>query len=252
LRSWLRQEVLPILRNRLPDVASRLLQSGRQARSARAVLNAIPGLLPDLDLRLESGAISVAAAPLRGYRSDVRHAVLASLGRRVGLPLGTRRLEVMERLLSGSGAGRVDLGRGTSAELAYGRLAFYREQPGPEEAVPLAPGLARTFGRVRLLVAPGAAGAPSRRSWGAWFVPGDYRVRGWRPGDRIRPLGGAGSRAVSVLLREARIPPRERRGWPVVASADDATVFWVPGICRSDARIPEEGTGALHVECALA
>ena len=58
-------------------------------------------------------------------------------------------------------------------------------------------------------------------------------------------------RQVSVLLREARIAPGRRSQWPVVGDAD-ASIVWVPGICRSDARIPTEGTEALCVHVAHA
>lgn len=253
LRSWLRQEVLPRLRERIPAVDVRLRNLGHQAGRIRSVLNRLPGLVSDLELREEPGAISVAAAPLRGYRSDVRHAVLASLARRYGVPLGIRRIGAISRLLEGGDAGRIDVGRGLSVELSGGRVAFFRAEPEPEpEPLALSPGVSRMVGRVRFAVSESPAGESTRTSWGAWLSPGSYLARGWRAGDRIRPLGGTGSRAVSVLLREARIPPRERSAWPVVARADDATVIWVPGICRSDACLPEEGTGSLHVTCAPA
>jgi hypothetical protein len=38
----------------------------------------------------------------------------------------------------------------------------------------------------------------------------------------------------------------------MVLAEDDATIVWVPGICRSGERVPATGKAALHVECDLA
>jgi tRNA(Ile)-lysidine synthetase-like protein len=82
---------------------------------------------------------------------------------------------------------------------------------------------------------------------------GEYLIRSWRPGDRIRPLGGKGSRTVAELFKEAQVSAGARKGWPVVVlAADDATLVWVPGICRSDGYVPVPGKEALDVECHLA
>jgi tRNA(Ile)-lysidine synthase len=77
-------------------------------------------------------------------------------------------------------------------------------------------------------------------------------IRGWQPGDRIRPLGGAGHRAVATLLKEAGVPPTRRRSWPVVTTADGATIVWVPGICRAATHEPVTEAEARRVECDLA
>lgn len=253
LRSWLRAEVMPRLVDRLPDLVARLGEAGEQARAARRAWNAIPALVPALEQAVTERGISVAAPCLRGYRSDVRHAVLAALGRRFGVPLGARRLAALDRLLLGRrGAGVVRLSGRLEAELAFGRLTFQRvaaEDASPE--LVLEPGSDAMVGEVRIRMISAIATAAERGGWETTLASGRYVARTWRPGDRIRPLGGRGSRAVGVLFREARIPPRRRRGWPVIASGEDATIVWVPGICRSDNRIPAPGTEALHVECAF-
>jgi tRNA(Ile)-lysidine synthase len=58
-------------------------------------------------------------------------------------------------------------------------------------------------------------------------------VRPWRSGDRLQPLGMTGSKKVSDLLTDARIPPYDRPGVLVVVSDD--TIVWVVGI-RLDER----------------
>lgn len=253
LRSWLRGAVIPIIAARLSDAVPRLLQSARQAAAARVAWDEIPALLEPLDLRTEPDAISVAAPPLSGYRSEVRHAVLAALGRRFGVPFGQRRLLAIERLLR-SGSGRVRLAGRLEAELYHARLTLRFLGVGvvSDLAIPLRPGCVVRVGRAEL-IASDASGAieASRAGWNTELAPGSYLVRAWRRGDRIRPLNGCGSRAVSVLLREARVPVGRRPEWPVVTEAATATIVWVPGICRADVALPEPGARVLHVECAV-
>lgn len=251
LRSWLRGNILPLLSTRLPDVSTRLLRSASQAAAARVAWDQIPALLLPLELRTDSDTISLAAPPLWGYRSELRHAVLAALGRRFGVPLGERRLAAIERLQA-SAQGTVRVAARLEVELFDARLTL--RVPGGASPLPVeleSGGVARV-GSAEFIIADSVASAAAREGWSAEFSAGRYLARAWRRGDRIRPLNGRGSRAVSVLLREARVPVGRRPEWPVVAEVASATIVWVPGICRADAFIPEPGTKALHVECAFA
>ena len=254
LRSWLRNAALPLLHSRFPDLTDRLIRVAEQAGRDRAAWNQVPELLAELDLRHEGGAISVAAPPLRGYRSAVQDAVLSALARRLGVPLGAKRREAVRRVLSSVRSGaKVALGPALEAELAFDRLILRR----PVQAIPPLP--LPASGTLRAGAASFSVrhkvGSPTQVRAGlrAELALGKYVVRSWRRGDRIRPLGGTGSRAVSELFKDAQVAAGARFGWPVVvAEEDDATVVWVPGICRSDARIPVTGEDALDVECDLA
>jgi tRNA(Ile)-lysidine synthase len=250
LRSWLRTEIMPLLASRLPDVTERLNRAGSQAGEARRGWGQVPEFLSGLDVQPVQHGISVAAPLLRGYRSPLRHAVLAALGRRIGLLLGARRLAALDRLLDGQSGGVIALAATFRAELAFGRLTLMEiaAAPGP---VPLVAGRTVRLGSAELAVGNARAGAMSRGGWSTALVPGKYVARTWRAGDRIRPLGGTGSRAVAVLFREARVSPMRRKVWPVVTTGDDATIAWVPGICRADVGVPAEDDEAWCVECAF-
>lgn len=254
LRSWLRSEILPRLRDRLPDVDERLLTAGRHASAARQAWSELLPLLPSLGMERGDRGISVAAPVSGEYRSALRHAILAAAGREIGVVLGARRLAAIDRLLASSGteSRAIAIGGGVTAELAFGRLTFYRAPAAGIVEQELLPGRVLRFDVAEFRVTTGAAAEQERGGWRAAVVPGRYLVRSWRAGDRIRPLGGTGSRAVAVLLREARVPPTRRRRWPVVIAGDGATLVWVPGICRSDAALPADGTEAWCVECTLA
>ena len=253
LRSWLRTAVFPVLAERTPDLVEQLTRAAAHAALARAGWGQVLQELPDLRAERTNRGISVAGPVLQGYRSPLRYAILAALGREIGVVLGARRLGALDRVLANpSGAGAVTLAKRFRAELAFGRLTLYQIEDGSSEAVLLVPGQAATLGDSRFEIRVELARPAGRSGWSTGLSPGAYTVRRWRPGDRIRPLGGEGSRAVAVLLREARIPPARRAAWPVVVNADDATIVWVPGICRAGAGVPAEGTEAWRVECAIA
>ncbi len=251
LRSWLRHAVTPLLTERLPDVVERLGDACAQARNARVAADAMPELIEALEWEATDRVISVAAAPLRGYRSPVRDALVAAIARRLGVTAGRGRLAAVAGLLRpGMTAGRVDVSGSLVVELAFGRLTFHQAVPSSFGASPLPQSGSEAVGPWSVVVRRGPVESAVTRSGGTTaLVPGSYTIRPWAPGDRIRPLGGTGTRAVSTLLREALVPPRRRRHWPVVVSDMDATIVWVPGICRSEAMVPQRGTEGLHVDC---
>ena len=83
-----------------------------------------------------------------------------------------------------------------------------------------------------------------------WLASAQLVVRGWTPGERIRPLGGTGRRLLVRCFQDARVPRSRRAAWPVIAGPDGAV--WVPGVCRSDALLPEPGTEAVRVDAEYA
>lgn len=255
LRSWLRHEAIPQLEARLPDIRTRLQGLGDQALSARLAWDAVPESLPTLQLRDEPGGLSVAASPLRGYRSELRHAIFGALGRRFGVQIGARRAVAIERLVALRRSGRsIQVDSGLEAELAGDRLILHRPAPAPPAAVDLPEVGEVSFGAWTVRCGLGSAATSVRGGAIGWFAPGPLQLGTWQCGDRIRPLGGSGSRRVSVLLREAGVPRGRRALWPVIRGPvdGDATILWVPGICRGNGRVPTEGKEARHLDCSLA
>jgi tRNA(Ile)-lysidine synthase len=75
------------------------------------------------------------------------------------------------------------------------------------------------------------------------------RVRTLRPGDRMAPRGGRGTRKLSDLLIDAKIPRQERATLPVLCDAA-GVVLYVPGLRSSQLGRPDETTQewvAVHV-----
>ena len=99
-------------------------------------------------------------------------------------------------------------------------------------------------------IAPEAGIVPKPGSEGVWRltlpaaeVEGEPRLRLQRPGDRIVPFGMKGSKKVSDLLSELKIPHSDRAGALIVE--DDAGILWVVGVIRAERTrlLPGCGTG---------
>lgn len=256
LRSWLRGSLLPRIRERLPDVDQHLVRVAAQAASDRDAWDQALDLLPGLDWRAEDRAGSVAVAPLVGYDSTLGNTLLRAIARRAGCRLGPDRAEAALRFLrQGSSGARFELGNGWNLEIVFGRAHFV-----PDAADPLAPGDLiiegdagdGAVGRWRLIWRVEAAPETQQRdAMTAWFIPEPLVVRSWAAGDKVRPLGGRGSRLVVKCFQETRVPRHLRPSWPVLLDSA-GRVVWVPGVCRSDDLVPPAGAEALRVDAATA
>jgi tRNA(Ile)-lysidine synthase len=234
-------------------VDTALLALGRHAARDRAAWNAVLDLLPGLDFRLERDGFSVAGRTLSGYDSTLGETVLMAAARRVGCRLGpTRAGRVLRIAARGASGSTVPLGEGWTAEIAFGRLVVSRtESP---QAGPWTLAGARGEGRwgrwrLRWTVEPAPA-HQERSGLTAWMHPVPLRVRSWAAGERLRPLGGTGRRLIVRCFQDARVPRSRRAAWPVLADAEG--VVWVPGVCRSDALLPESGTEAVRIDAEYA
>ena len=253
-RSWIRGELLPMLRGRLGEVDLNLLRVGQHAAADRAAWDAVLDVLPGLDLRAEPAGISVAAHTLGNYDSALTQATILALARRAGCPLGpTRAQRVISLLRSGSSGARAPLGGFWTAELSFGRLLI---RHAPAEPPPLPWPLtsdegAGVWGRWRFRWHRAVAPEQQERSaLSAWFTLEPLTVRAWAPGDKVRPLGGNGRRLIVRCFQDARVPRSSRRSWPVVTGTRD--IVWVPGVCRSADWVPPAGVEALRVDAQYA
>ncbi len=254
LRSWLRDQVLPMLRRRLPDVDARIQRISRHAGRDRAAWDSVLDALPELDFLTEKEGISVAAPSLGGYDSALAQAVILAAARRAGCQLGPSRVgRVLALIKSGVSGSRVPLGGAWTAELAFDRLRIWRDLRVPSRGEWLLEGQSGqgTWGKWSFRW--GIARAPDqqeRTGMTAWFTLHPLTVRGWSPGEKLKPLGGTGRRLVVRCFQEVRVPRSRRTTWPVLAQNQD--IIWIPGVCRSDALLPARGTEALRVDAELA
>ena len=73
----------------------------------------------------------------------------------------------------------------------------------------------------------------------------DLQVGFRRPGLRMRPLGGRGTRKLQDLFVDARVPREDRDRWPLVFAGD--RLAWVPGVAVEAAMAAGEGEDGLHI-----
>jgi tRNA(Ile)-lysidine synthase len=250
LRSWLRQEILPQLAERLPDVAGRLRHAGRQAAAARRAWSAALRNWPGLAYRREAGAVSADWTVLFSLPGAVRGALAQALVRLAGAPTGPARVRAALRALAtGQSGATADLGSGWAFELAFDRLRVLPpREPVAGQIVPIASlrGEA-SWGGFRVRWAPEAAPRTQVRDGRtAWFIPGVLLLRPWRAGDRLAPLGGRGHRLAVRCFQDARIPSSERRRWPILEG--EGELAWIPGVCRSNRMVPRPGDPAVRVD----
>lgn len=249
-RSWLRIRLLPLLRERFgDDVESRLLGLQRYAAQERSAWAGVLRSLPGLDLRSEGAALSVACAPVQTYDKFLSVALLRALAREAGVVLGPNRAARLARFVAGGkSGGRLELGQGAVAELAFGRLRIVKPAPGIYPPASWGDGDA---GRAEwdgweIEWRREAAGESTRRGFTAWVPMSAGEVRAPERGDRILPLGGVGHRPVRRLLMEARVSRLDRARYPVIVR--NGQLLWLPGVCRSSIDVPATGATALRVD----
>ena len=225
-RNRIRQAVLPLLEAEGgPGTASRI---ARAADAARAALAVVPALL---DAHGAGGRLALDV--FRPLPPDVRRAVWAEALRRWApdAPRSAGLVARIDALLDAPVGQRVEAG-GAAVWRERDALAFVSATLPAQPVAVGADGTARlasgTFRASALDAVPAAFSPdPHEETVDADRVPCPLAVRPWRDGDRIRPLGMEGSRLVSDLLRDARVPPSGRRAVPVVEGGGE--VLWVVG-----------------------
>jgi tRNA(Ile)-lysidine synthase len=124
------------------------------------------------------------------------------------------------------GTRSLDLGDGLRAVAEYGTLRFRAgpDAPPPEPVTLPVPGSVR-FGAWEVEARIGAGGEVELRA----DALGDaVTVRGWRDGDRMRPLGLGGSKTLQDVFTDRKVPRSLRRLLPVVEAGGE--IAWVAGV----------------------
>jgi tRNA(Ile)-lysidine synthase len=224
-RARVRHDLLEALRSVGPAAERTIAETARQLREEGEVLDeAVSEALEEL-----GGGPAVSLAALREQPRALRRLVLRRLAG--DLPVPDSILELDDR-----GTRTLDLGGGLRAVVEYGTLRFTRAR---EEAVP---------DPVELTV-------PGRVRFGDWEVEaslagtGDVTVtglgqaatvRGWREGDRMRPVGLGGTKTLQDLFTDRKVPRALRHTLPVVEAAGQ--IVWVAGVAVDERFAASEDT----------
>ncbi len=137
--------------------------------------------------------------------------------------------------LTDRGTAMLDIGCGLRAVAEYGRLRIERRDRTP--AGPPAPARLPIPGRVVFASHEVSCEvtAPAREDGildRAALQSSELLVRTWRPGDRMAPLGLAGTKSLQDLFTARRVPRLDRGATPVVEARGE--IVWVPGVATSE------------------
>jgi tRNA(Ile)-lysidine synthase len=208
-RNRVRHQLLPALRALHPAADANVLRTLAILRDEAAVLDDLVTPEPDLD--------ALAALPPALARLTVVEMA--------GAPIGTRLPEILA--LSRHGTQTLDLGGGLRAVAEYGQLRFDHGPPAPPQpAVLTVPGSV-AYGSGRLTCEQADDGPLDADRLGP-----ELAVRPWQAGDRMRPLGLGGSRALQDLFTDRKVPRERRATVPVVLAGDE--IAWVPGVATGE------------------
>jgi tRNA(Ile)-lysidine synthase len=236
-RNRIRNEVLPVLREIGPDADATIAETQAELAEEAETLD-----------RLAAEALSSSGAEVAGAigrdaleRMDpaIRRLVLRLMAERAAgaqVPLGRTRAAEIWRLVQEPEGGVVELGGGVEAHAEHGHVRFTsgnRAEPG--EGILTVPGVCR-FGawevRAELERGVPAAAGPDLAVLDPAALGSAVTVRGWRDGDRMRPLGLDGTKSLQDLFTDRKVPRSLRRALPVVEA--DERIAWIAGVAVSE------------------
>ncbi len=209
-RVRIRHDVLPALAHENPKVVEALLALAQQARALQPA-DLEPAALPKLPPRT-AALVRRLAAEGRGTR-------------RISVPQGEVVVSYGKVALRARGAAAVSAPVGLATPIAGPGI---HRPPGHEQ------GPALEISESRQAPAEGATFDLAQLRF-----PLQLRTR--RPGDRMRPRGGRGSRKLSDLLVDAKIPREQRAHLPVLTDAQGSVLF-VAGLRPSEIARPSRLT----------
>ena len=246
-RNRIRAEVLPALRELNPAAERTIAETRAElAEESRLLDRLVAETLAEADAGVGAGAVPADA--LAAADPAVRRLALRALAERVAgseVALGRRRAAEIWRLATNPEGGEVELGGGLRAICEHGLIRFGFADEAVPQAVRLpVPGSCR-FGswelRAELRSGPVEPAGPELATLDAEALGTELVVRGWREGDRIRPLGMQGTKALQDVFTDRKVPRSLRRRLPIVLSG--GRVAWVAGVAVSeDFRLTPEAT----------
>jgi tRNA(Ile)-lysidine synthase len=233
---------MPVLREIHAAADRNILASADQLREEGAVLDRA---VDEAASRIGAGGSvpSIEGARLGELEPALRRLVLRRLAEEAArgpLPLRSRQVREIEELARHGGSATLDIGGGVRVVSEYGMLRFQRsiDSEAPPPATLPVPGRCR-FGDWDLLceLEPGEEalrelGSPDEPVLDAAKLARELMVRGWRDGDRMRPLGLRGSKSLQDLFTDAKVPRSLRHQLPVIES--EGEIAWIAGVALSD------------------
>ncbi|MDH4139169.1 MAG: tRNA lysidine(34) synthetase TilS [Coriobacteriia bacterium] len=255
LRARIRHELLPVLRDINPRVHDALARTLEILGDEDDLLEEMAEAFARDFAEYAEGGIRFDRTMMRTLSRPMRRRALRA-ALKTALPEASRlEFEHVEALVVGieDDSFARDLPEGIRAVTEYDKMIVSR---GFEEVPALAPHLLPVPGVLELGDAGtiraeesntrDSSGTPTSIVVDVGEEPSDLVVEGPREGDRMRPLGMDGTKKVSDLLVDAKVPRRARGVTPVVR--DGEHVVWVAGVRMSeDYKVTSETTTAVRL-----
>lgn len=254
-RVRIRGEVLPVLEEINPAAAANLVLTRAEMIEEGDFLEALAENLLDQEVEGER----LPARALRDAHPALRRLTIRAFAERTTSEAVSFSIEQAAdawRLVDQPEGGSLDLGRGHRLLLEAGTIAVesdsgegHDNEPGAE----FSPGGSAIWAGWEInsatLDPPFEPTGPDVATLdGAGLAP-VLTVRGWRPGDRIGPLGMDGTKSLQDLFTDAGVPRSDRGRVPVVVSGEE--VIWVAGLAIADRhRLRPETTAAVRLSAA--
>jgi tRNA(Ile)-lysidine synthetase-like protein len=224
-RVSVRRDLLPALELGRPGITRRFHAVAKRA-----------AMIQDQVERTAAAAIeggTVSTRVIRAMSEPVAAETLRALYHRSGGPdpaLGRSHIAAMLRIVRGGQGGRgLDLPGGRRFRVVDARAQVLTRVTSSMEA------------SLQVRSCPGC-GEPDA----AHLRNGlELRIGFRRPGLRMRPAGGAGTRKLQDIFVDAKVPREDRDGWPLVFAGE--RLAWVPGIAVDSELQPRPGESSLHV-----
>jgi tRNA(Ile)-lysidine synthetase-like protein len=224
-RVSVRRDLLPALQRGRPGIVRRLLSVAQRAAAIQQ------GIEKTAANAIETE--SVATSALRAMSEPVAAETLRVLYHRSGgadPSLSRTHIAAMLRIVQGGPGGRgLDLPGGRRFRVVDSRAQVLPRVTQSMES------------RLQVEACSGC-----RQPDAAHLRKGlDLRIGFRRPGLRMRPAGGGGTRKLQDIFVDAKVPREERDAWPLVFVGE--RLAWVPGIAVDSEFESPPGESALHV-----
>ncbi len=236
-RNRIRNEVLPVLREIGPEAEATIAETHAELAEEGETLDRLAAEALAASGAEAAGAIGREA--LAEMDPAIRRLALRRMAERASggqVPLGRSRAGEIWRLVNEPEGGVIELGEGVEAHAEHGHVRF--TCGSPQEAIEgtlTVPGVCH-FGswEVRAELEPGVppADGPDLAVLDPGALGASVTVRGWRDGDRMRPLGLGGSKSLQDLFTDRKVPRSLRHVLPVVTSGD--RIAWIAGVAVSE------------------
>ena len=246
LRNRIRHELLPLLEQYNPAIRKCLTSTAAILSDENTLLESLANEAFESSWRKDGCTFSCSTAELKAYPAALQRRILRYVCKQLAGNLdgfSQNHVESIRQLLdSPHPNSSVSLPQGISAVREYDRilLLFKAEQPFSvaDDVVIIAPGYypLPDGGLLEITICSTPVEVTGQPVASASFdiekTPFPWRVRTFRPGDRIVPFGMSGRKKVKDVFIDKKIPLPERSRIPLIFCGDN--LIWIAGVCVSE------------------